>query len=258
MSGLEDGSIDLEIEGAIAIITMNRPKIRNAFNLAAAQQLSAYIDAIEANDSVQVGIITGGNCPAFSAGLDLQARLRGEPRPTVGNDGFAGFVRRRRTKPFVAAVNGYAVGGGLEIALTCELIVASPNATFSLPEPLRGLIAGGDCLPTVLRRLPLSVAWEVALTGRQITAAEALQHGMINAVSSNLMQDAKAMATKVLASAPQAIRGTMQLMNTFRPNSSPNYDALVEAMQKRLMASNDAREGAKAFAEKRQPVWTNT
>src|SRR6516225_9544086 len=186
MSDTQSGSIDLAIDGPIATITINRPQVRNSIDLAAAERLSKVIEQIEESGSIRVGIITGAGNIAFSAGADLRARARGEARAVFPPYGFAGFVRRPRKKPFIAAVNGYAVGGGLEIAMACELVVAAPNATFSLPEPLRGLIAGGDCLPLALARLPVSVAWDVALTGRRISAEEALRYGMVNAVAEDV------------------------------------------------------------------------
>jgi enoyl-CoA hydratase len=157
-------SIDLSIGGGIAVVTINRPEVRNSIDLATAKRLTEVVAEIEETASVRVGILTGAGGVAFSAGADLRARSRGEARANFPPYGFAGFVRRPRNKPFIAAVNGYAVGGGLEMAMACELVVASPNATFSLPEPLRGVIAGGDCLPLALSRLPLSVAWDLALT----------------------------------------------------------------------------------------------
>lgn len=254
----DEGTIDIVYEGAIAIITLNRPKVRNAINLAAAHRLSELVDDIESRDDVQVGIITAAGGVAFSAGADLRARAAGEPRASLPGSGFAGFVRRKRKKPFVAAVNGYAVGGGLEIAMSCELVVASPNARFSLPEPLRGLIAGGDCLPIALRRLPLSLAWELALTGRQLTADEALRVNMINAVDEDCLGAARRFASAIAANAPLAVQATMELMQSLPHLDRPAYDQLTEATQKRLMATNDAKEGSSAFLEKRAPQWTGS
>ncbi len=258
MADSNNGSIDLVIDGPIATVTINRPQVRNSIDLAAARRLVEVIEQIEETDAIRVGIITGAGSVAFSAGADLRARARGEARASFPPYGFAGFVRRPRKKPFIAAVNGYAVGGGLEIAMACELVVASTNATFSLPEPLRGLIAGGDCLPIALSRLPLSVAWDVALTGRRITAAEALQYGMVNSVSEDVQGAARALATQVVAGAPKAIAGTIQLMRHLLPRTPSSYDELTEATQQALFKTNDAKEGSTAFLEKRDPVWTNS
>lgn len=256
MSDPDNGSIDLHVDGPIATITLNRPQVRNSIDLAAAKRLTEVVEEIEQNPAIRVGIITGAGGVAFSAGADLRARARGEARAVFPPYGFAGFVRRPRSKPFIAAVNGYAVGGGLEIAMSCELVVAAPNASFSLPEPLRGLIAGGDCLPIALSRLPLSVAWDVALTGRRITAREALQYGMVNAVADDALTAAREMARRVMTGAPLAIGGTMALMRNLLPTAGPGYDELTEATQQRLFKTRDAKEGSTAFLEKRDPVWT--
>jgi enoyl-CoA hydratase/carnithine racemase len=258
MSDTQSGSIDLAIDGPIATITINRPQVRNSIDLAAAERLSKVIEQIEESGSIRVGIITGAGNIAFSAGADLRARARGEARAVFPPYGFAGFVRRPRKKPFIAAVNGYAVGGGLEIAMACELVVAAPNATFSLPEPLRGLIAGGDCLPLALARLPVSVAWDVALTGRRISAEEALRYGMVNAVAEDVQGAARELAQRVMSGAPKAVEGTIEMMRHLLPRTGPTYDELTESIQQRLFKTNDAKEGSAAFLEKRDPIWSNS
>ncbi|MES2187891.1 MAG: enoyl-CoA hydratase-related protein [Pseudomonadota bacterium] len=256
MSEASTDSIALDIEGGIATVTLNRPQVRNSIDLATARRLSEVVEQIERDPQVRVGIITGAGGIAFCAGADLQARARGEARASFPPHGFAGFVRRQRSKPFIAAVNGYAVGGGLEIAMACELVVAAPNAVFSLPEPLRGLIAGGDCLPSVLSRLPKAIAWDMALTCRRLSADEALLYGMVNAVSPQVLDAAKAMARRVVAGAPGAITGTMRLLQALLAATPAGYDELTESTQGRLFATEDAQEGSRAFLEKREPVWT--
>lgn len=253
----EADSIDLSIDGPVATITLNRPRLRNAIDLASAHRLAAAVDAVEADPSIRVAILTGAGEVAFSAGADLRARARGEGRAVLAPHGFAGFVRRPRRKPFIAAVNGFAVGGGLEIAMACELVVAAPHAQFSLPEPMRGLIAGGDCLPLVFRRLPSALAWELALTGRRLTAEEALAAGMINRVSADVLGAARELARAVLTGAPRAIQGTITLARRLTAATAAEYDALAERTQAELMATADAAEAARAFLEKREPVWVN-
>lgn len=253
----EAGSVDLSREGPVAIITLNRPHVRNAIDLASAHRLAAAVDAVEADPGIRAVIVTGAGNVAFSAGADLRARARGEGRAVIAPHGFAGFVRRPRRKPFIAAVNGFAAGGGLEIALACELVVAAPHAQFSLPEPMRGLIAGGDCLPSVFRRLPPALAWEVALTGRRLTAEEALAAGMINRVAADVLGAAREMARAVMTGAPRAIEGTIMLMRRLMVPTPPEYDALAERTQVALMRTADAAEAASAFAEKREPVWVD-
>ncbi|MCR0984909.1 enoyl-CoA hydratase-related protein [Roseomonas populi] len=250
-------TIDLSREGPVAVITLNRPQVRNAIDLAAAHRLAAAVDAVEADPAIRIAIITGAGEVAFSAGADLRARARGEGRAVIAPHGFAGFVRRPRRKPFIAAVNGFAVGGGLEIALACELVVAAPHASFSLPEPMRGLIAGGDCLPLAFRRLPPALAWEVALAGRRLMAEEALAAGMVNRVAPDVLGTAREMARAVMAGAPRAIEGTIALARRLMAAAPPDYDALAERTQATLMATADAAEAARAFAEKRAPVWAD-
>jgi len=258
MTSSEDGTVDLAIDGAVATITINRPKVRNSINIATAKRLVEIVMEIEETPAVRVAILTGAGNVAFSAGADMRARAAGEPRATFPPYGFAGFVRRPRTKPYIAAVNGYAFGGGLELAMACELVVASPSATFALPEPLRGLVAGGDCLPLALSRLPAAVAWDVALTGRRIEAKEALACGMINGISDDVMQAARELAGKIAMCAPKAVGATMQLMRALLQKGPDGYDDLVEKTQAGLSRSRDAAEGAAAFLEKREPVWSGS
>jgi enoyl-CoA hydratase len=255
-SGELEEAIILEKAGPVATITINRPKHRNSIDLAAAQRISECVQEIENDKAIHVGIITGSGNIAFTAGLDLQARARGEPRPIIPLHGFGGFARYKRTKPFIAAVNGFAIGGGFEIAMACELIVAAPGAYFAIPETLRGLIAGGNILPSAFGRLPRAIAWEVALTGRQITAREALDRGMINKVDPDVMAAAHALAMAVLAGAPLAIQGTLRLVGELLPTPSPRYDELTEETQRHLFTTDDAKEGVNAFVEKRKAVWT--
>lgn len=256
--GALDAAVCLERDGPIAVVTLNRPKVRNSLDLATAHLLSDAVEQIEKDDAIRVGIITGAGQVAFSAGADLRARERGEPRAVIGDHGFGGFVRRKRKKPFIAAVNGYAVGGGLEIAMACELVVAAPNATFALPEPLRGLIAANDCLPMALARLPVAMAWEIALTGRQLSAAEALECGMINRVEQDVMAAARQLAADVAACAPLALEGTIELMRALKPAVPNGYYELGDGIQARLMKTGDAAEGSRAFLEKRAPAWTGS
>jgi len=243
-------------DGHVATVVIDRPSVRNAVDLATSRQLMAAVEEIEQDPDVWVGILTGGGDVAFSAGADLGARQRGEPRAVIEPFGFAGFVRKPRTKPFVAAVNGYAVGGGLEMALACELVVASPHATFSLPEVRRGLIAGGDCLPFALRSLPPVVAADLALTGRQLKVDEAVGYGLVNEVSDDVMAAARGYADRICRGAPLAVTATMSLMGALSAAPPDDYYALADATQARLMATADAAEGAASFKERREPRWT--
>lgn len=258
MSSEQQSGIRLEREGHIATITIDRPEVRNALDLSAAHALTAAVDAVETDTEMWVGILTGGGDVAFSAGADLNARLRGEPRAVIEPFGFGGFTRKPRTKPFIAAVNGYAVGGGLEMAMSCELVVASDNATFSLPEVKRGLIGAGDCLPIVMRHLPSAIAADVALTGRPMAAAEARELHLVNDVGADALALAREYAERICANAPLAVRITLELMRTLRPSVPGTYYALADARQATLMTTDDAAEGALAFKEKREPRWVSS
>lgn len=248
--------IRFERDGHVAIITLDRPAVRNALDLAAARALAAAVDEVEADPELWVAILTGAGEVAFSAGADLAARLRGEPRAVIEPFGFGGFVRKPRSKPFIAAVNGYAVGGGFEMAMSCDLAVAAENATFSLPEVKRGLIGAGDCLPIAARYLSPVRAAEFALTGRQIRAAEALELGMVNEVGTNALKLAREHAARICGNAPTAVRVTLELLRQVKPPVPASYYALADARQAVLMGTADATEGALAFKEKREPTWT--
>jgi enoyl-CoA hydratase/carnithine racemase len=240
----------------VAIITLDRPAVRNALDLASARALAAAVDEVEADPELWVAILTGAGEVAFSAGADLTARLRGEPRAVIEPFGFGGFVRKPRSKPFIAAVNGYAVGGGLELVMSCDLAVAAENATFSLPEVKRGLIGAGDCLPIAARYLSPVKAAEFALTGRQIRAAEALELGMVNEVGTDALKLAREHAARICGNAPLAVRVTLELLRQLKPQVPTSYYALADARQAVLMGTADATEGALAFKEKREPTWT--
>jgi enoyl-CoA hydratase/carnithine racemase len=243
-------------DGHVATITIDRPHVRNALDLAAAHGLMTAVDDVEADAAIWVAIVTGGGDVAFSAGADLAARRRGEPRAVIEPFGFGGFVRKPRRKPFIAAVNGFAVGGGFEIALSCELVVAAENATFALPEVKRGLIGGGDCLPFAARHLPPAVAAGLALTGRPISAAGALRLGLVNAVGPDASALAHEYAAHICEAAPLAVEATLQLLRSLYPPTPAAYYPWADATQGRLMTTDDAAEGALSFAEKRAPRWS--
>jgi enoyl-CoA hydratase/carnithine racemase len=248
--------IRVERDGNIATVTIARPEVRNAVDLATASELMAAVEDIDNDPGIWVSIITGEGAVAFSAGADLTARRRGEPRAVIEPFGFGGFVRKPRRKPWVAAVNGFAVGGGLEIALSCEIVVASENATFALPEVRGGLIGGGDCLPFAIRSLPPAIAADLALTGRQIRADEALRLGLVNAVGSDALALAHEYANRLCEGAPLAVQATLRLLRILRAAPPNGYYALADATQSSLMQTSDAAEGALSFTERRAPVWT--
>lgn len=251
-----ENGIRLESDGPIATITIDRPTVRNALDLAAARALMAAVDAVESDPAVRVAVLTGAGDVAFSAGADLRARERGEPRASIEPFGFGGFVRKPRRKPVVAAVNGFAFGGGFEIAMACDLVVVARTAHFALPEVARGLVAGGDCLPALVQRVPAGLAADLALTGRRLAADEAFTAGLVAGVADDALKAARELAESIAANAPLAVQATLTLLRTLTPATPPGYHDLVDAIQLRLQGTDDAAEGSRAFLEKRTPVWS--
>src|SRR5437879_10941568 len=246
-----------EKRNPIAIVTINRPEVMNALHPPANEELSRVWDDVAADPEVWVAILTGAGERAFSAGNELEwTAQHGVPRMPKG--GFGGLVARDDLwKPLIAAVNGVALGGGLEIALACDVIVAAEHARLGLPEPRVGLMAAAGGVHRLPRHVPLKLAMGMILTGRHITAAEALRLGIVNEVVSakDLMSAAERWAREILESSPlsvqaskEATRGSLHLA------VQEAMDTHLEA-ERRLWASEDAREGPRAFAEKRKPVW---
>jgi enoyl-CoA hydratase len=245
-------------DGRVAIVTIDRPRVRNAIDAATTHQLEDAIDAIEADERVAVSILTGSGDTVFSAGMDLKAFAKtGVRGMATRRGGFAGVTRRRFTKPIIAAVNGSALGGGLEIALACDLIVASSTATFGLPEVSRGLIAGAGGLVRLPRRLPLSVALKVALTGDPLSAEEARDLGLVNDVypPEELLEGAIELANRVAKNAPLALQLSRKVMLDSLDGSEQDAWTSNDEAFRTVGGSDDAREGATAFAERRTPVW---
>jgi len=236
-------------------ITINRPEAKNAVNRAVAQGIADAVEELDRNDDLRVGILTGAN-NTFCSGMDLKAFVSGET-PMIEGKGFGGLVEAPPVKPMIAAVEGYALAGGCELAICCDLIVAAENAQFGIPEVKRGLAAAAGGLMRLPRQLPPRVAMELALTGDFIDAGRAQSLGLINQVVSagSALEGAHQLAAKIAANGPLAVRCSKQVIV-----ESQNWD--TEAMFERQMAilekifrSEDAIEGATAFAEKRAPVW---
>jgi enoyl-CoA hydratase len=249
------GELVVERDGATVVITINRPQARNAVNHAVAQAIAAALDELDADAALRVAVLTGAG-GTFSAGLDLKAFLRGEPRE-VGRRGFAGFTEAPPRKPLVAAVEGYALAGGCEMALACDLIVAADDATFGLPEVKRGLIAGSGGLLHLPRLIPPRIAMEHALTGDNLSAVDAHRWGLVNRLTppGGALAAAKELAGRIAANAPIAVRTTKDIIN-----HGPGWPAQgtwdrQRALLQTVVASEDAREGSEAFVQKRDPVW---
>ncbi|HEY2053059.1 MAG TPA: crotonase/enoyl-CoA hydratase family protein [Solirubrobacterales bacterium] len=245
-----------EVRDGVLVVTLNRPEARNAVNGALAAGVAAALERLEADDELRVGVITGAG-KGFSSGMDLKAFLRGES-PHAGGRGFAGICERPPAKPMIAAVEGFAVAGGLEVALSCDLIVAGRGARLGIPETQRGLIAGAGALIRLARRIPRHVAMEMALTGELITAERGYELGLVNRVREDggALAEALAIAAGIAANGPLAVRVSKQIVDELV--ELPEAEAWVrqEAFIAQIMGSADAREGAAAFAEKRDPVWT--
>jgi enoyl-CoA hydratase/carnithine racemase len=253
-----------EIDGRLLIVTMNRPEVYNALHPMANQELSDAFDEFAANPELWVAIITGAGDKAFSAGNDLKyhAQLRANTgqRPQMPAKGFGGLTRRYDLdKPVIAAVNGIAMGGGFEIALASDIIIASDQAKFALPEPRVGLAAGAGGMQRLSRQIPLKKAMGMMLTGRHVSAQEGYELGFVTAVVAHarLMEEARRWAGQILECSPMSIRATKQVVmraldvpTLETASRNAHYPAFVAMAQ-----SEDTIEGPRAFAEKRKPEW---
>lgn len=251
-------AVDFEQRGPFAVVTINRPDARNAVNGAVAQGIEEAIDKIEADDSTWVGILTGVP-PVFCAGADLKEINSGNAAALqTERGGFGGITQRERTKPIVAAVDGPALAGGTEIALACDLIVASSTATFGIPEVKRSLVAAAGGLFRLPRKIPFNIAMEMALTGDPVSAELAHHHGLVNRLceAGQALDVAVALAEQICANAPVAVRETRKIV--LEATTAPDevgWRMSIEGMAK-AMGSEDFSEGLTAFIEKRPPRWT--
>ncbi|MGW1542173.1 crotonase/enoyl-CoA hydratase family protein [Streptomyces sp. NPDC002309] len=238
------------------LITIDRPEARNAVNAAVAAGLAAALDELEADSGLRAGVLTGAG-GSFSAGMDLKAALRGES-PLVPGRGFGGLTEAERGKPLIAAVEGFALGGGFELALGCDLIVAAEDATFGLPEVTRGLVAAAGGVIRLPRRIPYHLAMEFLLTGEPVSGSRAGELGLANRVtpSGEAVAVALGLAERLAHNAPLALAAVKRLVRAADgvPETAV-FPAQVEE-QGALMASADAREGMTAFTERRAPRWT--
>jgi enoyl-CoA hydratase len=252
---MSDEPVLTERRDGVLLITLNRPEARNAVNLALAEGVAAALDALDADDGVAVGVITGAGA-GFSAGMDLKAFVTGE-RPWVGDRGFAGIVQRAARKPLIAAIEGFAVAGGLEVALACDLIVAARGAKLGIPEVKRSLVASGGALLRLPRRVPYGIAMELALTGDTITADRAYELGLVNRLTERgaAVDGALELAAAVARNGPLALDATKAILQQQFDWSEQDFWQRQGELSGPVYASEDAREGATAFAEKREPVW---
>jgi enoyl-CoA hydratase len=251
----EEGPVLVERRDGVLLITLNRPEARNAINLSVARGVAAALEELDGEDSLSIGVLTGAG-KGFCAGMDLKAFVTGE-RPWVGDRGFAGIVRRASVKPLIAAIEGFAVAGGLEVALACDLIVAARGAKLGIPEVKRSLVAAGGSLLRLPRRIPYHVAMELALTGDPILAERAFELGLVNRLAEPgaAVEVALGLAAEIAANAPLALVASKRILQEQWDWSSAEMWEAQSAISDPVFVSEDAREGATAFAEKRPPVW---
>jgi enoyl-CoA hydratase len=252
--GMSD-EVLVETGGGIMTITLNRPRARNAINRALSVGVGAALDEFDARADLTVAILTGAG-RTFCSGMDLRAFVRGES-PMLPK-GLAGITGQPPAKPVIAAVEGYALAGGFEIALACDLITAADDASFGLPEPKRGLIAGGGGLYRLPRRIPYNVAMQLCLTGGFLSAVDAHRYGLVNTLTSpgGALEAAKALATEIAANAPKAVERSKAIVTASADWPTDRWVELQAPIFEAAIRSKDAIEGSLAFTEKRAPVWT--
>ena len=248
------------VDEHVALVTLNRPEKRNAVNGDIATGMDACVRHIEESPDLWVAVLASSNDKVFCAGADLAAISEGrglELETEAG--GFAGFVYYPRTKPWIAAPRGSALGGGLELCLACDLIVAADDCRFGLPEVKRSLLAGAGGLSRLPNAIPLAVATEMVITGDPITAERAYALGLINRIApaASVVDEAVALAKLIAANAPIAVRESMAIVKEAAIlGDRPARDLVMPAYQ-RLFPTEDYAEGPRAFVEKRAPVWKN-
>lgn len=246
----------VEEDDGLLVITINRPQVKNAVNRAVSYGVCAAVDELDRRDDLRVGILTGAG-GTFCAGMDLKAFLRGEVTRVEGR-GILGIAYTPPVKPLIAAVEGYALAGGFEAVLACDLLVAARDAKFGIPEVKRGLAAAAGGLIRLPRVIPQRIAMEMALTGDIYDAEELARYGLVNRLvePGSALAEAKALARKIIANAPLAVAASKRVLVESRDWSLAEMFERQNAITGHLLGSEDAREGATAFAERRPPRWT--
>lgn len=246
-----------EVRGNILIVTLNRPEAKNAANKALAEGVAAAMDRLDSDNDLRVGIITGAG-GTFCSGMDLKGFLAGET-PQIPGKGFAGLTEAPPAKPLIAAVDGYALAGGFEIALACDLIVANKESKFGIPEVKRGLAAAAGGLVRLPRQIPQRLAMELALTGEFVSAQRAYEMGLINRVVDGVaLEGALQLAEAISANGPLAVAASKKVIREQQDWSQAEQWKNQYALTAAVFTSSDAREGAAAFAQKRAPNWTGS
>jgi enoyl-CoA hydratase len=244
-----------ERRGNVLLITINRPEVRNAVNGAVAEGIAGALDELDGDDALSVGVLTGGG-GFFCAGMDLGAFVKGES-PWFGDRGFAGIAQRAAKKPLIAAIEGFAVAGGMEIALACDLIVAAKGAKMGIPEAKRSLVAAGGALLRLPQRMPYHVVMELALTGDPMPAERFHEFGVVNRLAEPgaAVDVAIELAEKLAKSGPLAVIASKRILQEQYDWSTAEMWEKQGAISGPVFASEDSKEGANAFKEKREPVW---
>ncbi len=245
----------VDVDGGVAVITINRPQVKNAVNGAVARGIAAALDELEERRDVAAYVLTGAG-GTFCAGMDLKGFLKGD-MPHIRGRGFGGIVEAPPNKPLIAAVEGYALAGGFELALSCDIIVASQEAVFGLPEPKRGLVAGAGGLMRLPRRIPYHVAMEIALTGDHFPASRLHEVGLVNHITpvGEALARAVELAGRIAVNAPLALAATKRVIVESADWSGEEMFERQGEIINPVFGSKDAMEGAAAFAEKRAPQW---
>ncbi len=256
MSDDDKPAVLVEARDGVQIITINRPEARNALNGAVARGIAAAVDELDASDELWVGVLTGAG-GTFCSGMDLKGFLTGD-LPLVEGRGLGGITERPPRKPLIGAVEGYAVAGGFELLLACDLVVASETAKLGVPEVKRGLVAGAGAAMLLPQRIPPAIALEMLLTGDPITAARAAELGLVNRVvpEGEALDGALVLASAIAANGPLAVATTKRVALESPDWSHAERWAKQGEMMMPVFGSADAQEGATAFAEKRPPRWT--
>ncbi len=244
-----------DVNEGVMTITLNRPEAKNAVNLAVAQGIAAAIDELDRNDDIRVAVLTGAG-GTFCSGMDLKAFISGEV-PYIAGRGFGGLTEAPPVKPLIAAIEGFALAGGCELAMACDLVVAAETARFGIPEVKRGLAAGAGGLVRLPRQLPYRVAMELALTGDFMDAQRALNLGFINQTvpEGETLAAAQVLASKIAGNGPLAVKLSKQVVRESEDWATAEMFAKQQDILQPVFTSEDAIEGATAFAEKRAPNW---
>jgi len=252
---LMNNEVIVTVQNGVMVVTLNRPEAKNAANQALAKGVAAAMDELDSNDDIRVAILTGAG-GTFCSGMDLKAFIAGE-LPVVEGRGFAGLCEKPPRKPLIGAVEGYALAGGCELAMSCDLLVVSEAAKFGIPEAKLGLVAGAGGLLRFPRQVPYRIAMELAMTGELFSAQRAYELGFVNRLTAagDALGEAKKIAAKIAANGPLAVATTKQVIIESQDWPLAEMFSLQKPLLEAVLTSEDAREGATAFAEKRAPVW---